>query len=107
MSVVMELTPTNRSSSLRPSPRYENSDHDKIKECGHYLFSSEIASGCMLRKEEIQLYQTFAVQLRDPQEPRRHTMQKLKLQDLGNLGRGSRLQGRCGPLGYMGPRFEA
>lgn len=107
MSVVLEFTPTNHSSSFRPSSRYENFNGSKIKECGHYLFSSEVTSGCWLRKEEIQLYCTFVVHLQDPQEPRRHSMQKLKLQDLGNLGRGSRVQGNCGPLGYMEPCFEA
>lgn len=108
MCAALEFTPTDGSSSFRPSSRYENSDPDKIKECGHYLFSSDITSGCWLAKKEIQLYVTFVVQLQDPQEPRRHTIQKLKLQDLGNLGRGStRVQGYCGPLGYMEPRFEA
>ncbi|ELK15656.1 Cytokine receptor common gamma chain [Pteropus alecto] len=77
----------NSSSELQPTNLtlhywYENLDHDKIKECGHYLFSSEITSGCWLQKEEIRLYHTFVVQLQDPQEPRRHTVQKLKLQDL-------------------------
>ncbi|XP_016006293.1 cytokine receptor common subunit gamma isoform X2 [Rousettus aegyptiacus] len=77
----------NSSSELQPTNLtlhywYENSDPDKIKECGHYLFSSDITSGCWLAKKEIQLYVTFVVQLQDPQEPRRHTIQKLKLQDL-------------------------
>lgn len=103
----VELTPTNCSSSFLPCSRYENSNPYKIKECGHYLFSSEITSGCWLGKEEIQLYETFVLQLQDPQEPRRHTIQKLKLQDLGNLGRGSRVQGYCGSLGYTELCFEA
>ncbi|XP_016062906.1 PREDICTED: cytokine receptor common subunit gamma isoform X1 [Miniopterus natalensis] len=76
-------------SSSKPQPTnltlhywYENSDHDKVQECGHYLYSSEITSGCWLGKEEIHLYHTFVVQLQDPQEPRRKTKKRLKLQDL-------------------------
>ncbi|EPQ13923.1 Cytokine receptor common subunit gamma [Myotis brandtii] len=60
---------------------YKNSGHN-IQECGHYLYSSEITSGCWLGKEEINLYQTFFVQLQDPQEPRRKTKKELRLQDL-------------------------
>ncbi|KAI5941196.1 cytokine receptor common subunit gamma [Manis javanica] len=76
-------------SSSEPQPTnltlyywYKNSDDDKVRECGHYLFSEEITSGCWLQKEEIHLYQTFVVQLQDPQEPKRQAIQMLKLQDL-------------------------
>ncbi|KAM5197650.1 cytokine receptor common subunit gamma [Hipposideros larvatus] len=76
-------------SSSEPQPTnltlhywYKNSDYDKVQECGHYLFSSEITSGCQLQKEEIHLYQTFVVQLQDPREPSRQATRKLKLQDL-------------------------
>ncbi|XP_036161814.1 cytokine receptor common subunit gamma isoform X4 [Myotis myotis] len=75
-------------SSSEPQPTnltlhywYKNSGHN-IQECGHYLYSSEITSGCWLGKEEINLYQTFFVQLQDPQEPRRKTKKELRLQDL-------------------------
>ncbi|XP_062039785.1 cytokine receptor common subunit gamma [Lepus europaeus] len=76
-------------SSSEPQPtnltlhyRYENSDNYKFQECGYYIFSEEITSGCWLPKEEISLYQTFVVQLQDPREPRRQTTRKLKLQNL-------------------------
>ncbi|EHB16327.1 Cytokine receptor common gamma chain [Heterocephalus glaber] len=59
---------------------YKNSD--KVQECGHYLFSKEITSGCWLPENEIHLYETFIVRLQDPREPRRQMEQKLKLQDL-------------------------
>nr|KAF6492355.1 hypothetical protein HJG59_009567 [Molossus molossus] len=76
-------------SSSEPQPSnltlhywYQNSEHDQVQECGHYLYSAEVTSGCWLGKENIQLYQTFVVQLRDPREPRRHTEKMLRLQDL-------------------------
>ncbi|CAK6450452.1 unnamed protein product [Pipistrellus nathusii] len=75
-------------SSSEPQPTnltlhywYKNSGHN-IQECGHYLYTSEITSGCWLGKEEINLYQAFFVQLQDPQEPRRKTKKELRLQDL-------------------------
>lgn len=75
-------------SSSEPQPTnltlrywYKNSA-DKVQECGHYLFSEKITSGCWLQKEEIHLYQTFVVQLQYPREPRRQAKQMLKLQDL-------------------------
>ncbi|KAM5128224.1 cytokine receptor common subunit gamma [Callospermophilus lateralis] len=61
---------------------YKNSDNNKVQECGHYIFSEEITSGCWFQKEEIYLYQTFVVQLQDPREPKRQTEWKLKLQNL-------------------------
>lgn len=61
---------------------YKNSDYDKVQECGHYLFSSDITSGCWLQKEEIHLYETFVVRLQDPWQPSRQATTKLKLQDL-------------------------
>ncbi|XP_012499351.1 PREDICTED: cytokine receptor common subunit gamma [Propithecus coquereli] len=61
---------------------YKNSDNDKVQECGHYLFSEEITSGCRLEKKEIHLYQTFVVQLQDPREAMRQAIQILKLQNL-------------------------
>ncbi|XP_040856562.1 cytokine receptor common subunit gamma isoform X1 [Ochotona curzoniae] len=76
-------------SSSEPQPtnltlhyRYENTDNSKFRECGYYIFSEKITSGCWLPKQEIQLYQTFVVQLQDPWEPRRQAMWKLKLQNL-------------------------
>ncbi|XP_024411036.1 cytokine receptor common subunit gamma-like [Desmodus rotundus] len=75
-------------SSSEPQPNnltlrywYKNSK-DKAQECGHYLYSSEITSGCWLQKKEIHLYETFVVQLQDPRKPKRQTIQTLKLQDL-------------------------
>uniref|UniRef100_A0A8C9B5T9 Cytokine receptor common subunit gamma n=1 Tax=Prolemur simus TaxID=1328070 RepID=A0A8C9B5T9_PROSS len=61
---------------------YKNSDNDKAQECGHYLFSEGITSGCRLEKKEIHLYQTFVVQLQDPREAMRQAIQILKLQNL-------------------------
>ncbi|XP_008047055.1 cytokine receptor common subunit gamma isoform X2 [Carlito syrichta] len=61
---------------------YRKSDNDTVQECGHYLFSGEITSGCQLQKREIHLYQTFVVQLQDPREPRRQANWTLRLQDL-------------------------
>ncbi|XP_036030862.1 cytokine receptor common subunit gamma isoform X1 [Onychomys torridus] len=61
--------------------RYQRSDN-KFRECGHYLFSGDITSGCQIQKEEIQLYQTFVVQLQDPRRPQRQAEQKLNLQNL-------------------------
>ncbi|XP_002929092.1 cytokine receptor common subunit gamma isoform X2 [Ailuropoda melanoleuca] len=61
---------------------YKNSKDDKVQECGHYLFSGETTAGCWLQKEEIHLYETFVVQLQDPREPRRQSIQMLKLQNL-------------------------
>ncbi|XP_066105185.1 cytokine receptor common subunit gamma [Saccopteryx bilineata] len=77
----------NSSSEPRPTNLtmhywYKNAGPDKAQECGHYLFSSHITSGCWLQKKEIQLYKTFVVQLQDPQDPRREAIQMLKLQDL-------------------------
>ncbi|KAM8895717.1 cytokine receptor common subunit gamma [Lycaon pictus] len=77
----------NSSSEPRPTNLtlhywYKNSNDDKVQECGHYLFSREVTAGCWLQKEEIHLYETFVVQLRDPREPRRQSTQKLKLQNL-------------------------
>uniref|UniRef100_A0A8C5KF71 Cytokine receptor common subunit gamma n=1 Tax=Jaculus jaculus TaxID=51337 RepID=A0A8C5KF71_JACJA len=76
-------------SSSEPQPtnltlhyRYMNTDNDKFRECGHYMFSEEITSGCWLQKEEIHLYQTFVVQLQDPAKPWRQSEQKLNLQNL-------------------------
>lgn len=76
-------------SSSEPQPTnltlhywYKNSNDDKIQECGHYLFSRETTAGCWLQKEEIHLYETFVVQLQDPGEPRRRSIQMLKLQNL-------------------------
>ncbi|KAB1252469.1 Cytokine receptor common subunit gamma [Camelus dromedarius] len=76
-------------SSSEPQPTnltlhywYKNPDDGKVQECGHYLFSEGITSGCWLGKEEIRLYETFVVHLQDPQEPRRQDEQMLKLQDL-------------------------
>lgn len=86
-------------SSFLPFSRYKNSDDGKVQECGHYLFSEEVTSGCWLGKEEIHLYETFVVQLQDPREPRRQATQMLKLQDLGNLERGSRVQDIVGHWG--------
>ncbi|XP_047392042.1 cytokine receptor common subunit gamma isoform X1 [Sciurus carolinensis] len=76
----------NSSSEPRPTNLtlhywYKKSDN-KVRECGHYLFSEAITSGCWFQKEEIYLYQTFVVQLRDPQEPKRQTEWELKLQNL-------------------------
>ncbi|XP_008853806.1 cytokine receptor common subunit gamma isoform X1 [Nannospalax galili] len=71
-----------QSTNLTLHYRYMRSDNDKFQECGHYLFSEEITSGCWLQKEEIQLYQTFVVQLQDPQKPQRQAEQKLNLQNL-------------------------
>lgn len=51
------------------------------------MFSEAITSGCQIQKEEIQLYQTFVIQLRDPQRPQRQAEQKLNLQNLGNQKR--------------------
>ncbi|XP_049727633.1 cytokine receptor common subunit gamma isoform X1 [Elephas maximus indicus] len=75
-------------SSSEPQPTnltlrywYKTSDN-KVQECGHYLFSEEITSGCWFQKEEIRLYQTFVVQLQDPRESKRQAVQMLKLQDL-------------------------
>lgn len=75
-------------SSSEPQPtnltlhyRYQRSDN-QFRECGHYLFSGEITSGCQVQKEEIQLYQTFVVQLQDPRRPQRQAEQKLNLQNL-------------------------
>lgn len=85
------------SSSLKSFSRYKNfNDDDKLQECGHYLFSEGITSGCWFGKKEIHLYQTFVVQLQDPWEHRRQPEQLLKLQDLGNLER--RVKGYCGVL---------
>lgn len=53
------------------------------------MFSKEITSGCQIQKEDIQLYQTFVVQLQDPQKPQRRAVQKLNLQNLGNRERSS------------------
>nr|ABS59294.1 interleukin 2 receptor gamma [Sus scrofa]BAC98339.1 interleukin 2 receptor gamma [Sus scrofa] len=77
----------NSSSELQPTNLtlhywYKTSNDDKVQECGHYLFSEGITSGCWFGKEEIRLYQTFVVQLQDPREPRRQDPQTLKLQDL-------------------------
>ncbi|XP_029785799.1 cytokine receptor common subunit gamma [Suricata suricatta] len=76
-------------SSSEPQPTnltlhywYKNSNDDRVRECGHYIFSGAITSGCWLQKEEIHLYETFVVQLQDPQEPRRQSTQRLKLQNL-------------------------
>ncbi|XP_004480108.1 cytokine receptor common subunit gamma isoform X2 [Dasypus novemcinctus] len=76
-------------SSSEPQPTnltlrywYQSSDDAKVQECGHYLFSEKIASGCWFRKEQIHLYETFHVQLQDPREARRQATQTLKLQDL-------------------------
>ncbi|XP_062940736.1 cytokine receptor common subunit gamma [Cynocephalus volans] len=76
-------------SSSEPQPTnltlrywYKNSGNDKVQECGHYLFSEEITSGCWLQKKEIHLYQTFVVQLQDPREHRRQATRMLKLQNL-------------------------
>ncbi|XP_068818979.1 cytokine receptor common subunit gamma isoform X2 [Capricornis sumatraensis] len=55
---------------------------DKLQECGHYLFSEGITSGCWFGKKEIRLYETFVVQLQDPREHRKQPKQMLKLQDL-------------------------
>ncbi|GAB5584681.1 interleukin-13 receptor subunit alpha-2 isoform X1 [Prionailurus iriomotensis] len=68
--------------SLPFSHGYKNSNDDRVQECGHYLFSGEITSGCWLQKEEIHLYETFVVQLQDPREPKRQSTQRLKLQNL-------------------------
>ncbi|XP_021009284.1 cytokine receptor common subunit gamma isoform X1 [Mus caroli] len=62
--------------------RYKVSDNNTFQECSHYLFSKEITSGCQIQKEDIQLYQTFIVQLQDPQKPQRRAVQKLNLQNL-------------------------
>ncbi|XP_077619362.1 cytokine receptor common subunit gamma isoform X1 [Crocuta crocuta] len=76
-------------SSSEPQPTnltlhywYKNSNDDRVQECGHYIFSGGITSGCWLQKEEIHLYETFVVQLQDPREPRRQSTQRLKLQNL-------------------------
>ncbi|KAM5221936.1 cytokine receptor common subunit gamma [Ctenodactylus gundi] len=76
-------------SSTEPQPTnltlhygYKTSDNYEVQECGHYLFSEEITSGCWLQKEEIHLYQTFVVRLQDPQKTRRQSEQELKLQNL-------------------------
>ncbi|XP_032706640.1 cytokine receptor common subunit gamma-like [Lontra canadensis] len=76
-------------SSSEPQPSnltlhywYKNSNDDKVQECGHYLFSGGTTAGCWLQKEEIHLYETFVVQLQDPQEPRRQSIRTLKLQNL-------------------------
>uniref|UniRef100_A0A8C2YK04 Interleukin 2 receptor subunit gamma n=1 Tax=Chinchilla lanigera TaxID=34839 RepID=A0A8C2YK04_CHILA len=76
-------------SSSEPQPTnltlrygYKNSDNYKVQECGHYLFSKELTSGCWLQENEIRLYETFVVRLQDPREPRRQMEQKLKLQNL-------------------------
>ncbi|XP_020006705.1 cytokine receptor common subunit gamma [Castor canadensis] len=61
---------------------YKNSDYGKSQECGHYLFSEDITSGCWLPKEEIHIYQAFFVQLQDPRIPGRQVTQRLTLQNL-------------------------
>ncbi|XP_050998022.1 cytokine receptor common subunit gamma isoform X2 [Acomys russatus] len=73
-----EAQPTN----LTLHYRYQRSDENKFRECSHYLFSEEITSGCHIEKEEIMLYQTFVLQLQDPQSPQRRAEQKLNLQNL-------------------------
>ncbi|XP_032745693.1 cytokine receptor common subunit gamma isoform X1 [Rattus rattus] len=73
-----ERQPTN----LTMHYRYKGSDNNTFQECSHYLFSKEITSGCQIQKEDIQLYQTFVVQLQDPQKPQRRAEQKLNLQNL-------------------------
>lgn len=98
MSVVPNFIPP--SSSFQSFSRYKNSGHN-IQECGHYLYSSEITSGCWLGKEEINLYQTFFVQLQDPQEPRRKTQKELRLQDLGNLEMAQESRDIVGALEFM------
>ncbi|XP_031221568.1 cytokine receptor common subunit gamma isoform X2 [Mastomys coucha] len=62
--------------------RYKGSDNNTFQECSHYLFSKEITSGCQIQKEDIELYRTFVIQLRDPQKSQRRTEQKLTLQNL-------------------------
>lgn len=76
-------------SSSEPQPTnltlrywYKESNYDKVQECDHYLFSSEITSGCWVGKSNIHLYVTFVVQLQDPRAPRRLANTMLKLQDL-------------------------
>ncbi|XP_006868596.1 PREDICTED: cytokine receptor common subunit gamma [Chrysochloris asiatica] len=76
-------------SSSEPQPTnltlhywYTNSDNDKAQECGYYLFSEQITSGCWFQKEEIHLYKTFVIQLQDPRESKRQAVQTLKLQNL-------------------------
>ncbi|XP_016049290.2 LOW QUALITY PROTEIN: cytokine receptor common subunit gamma [Erinaceus europaeus] len=71
-----ESQPTNLTLYYR-YPKYNN-----IQECGRYLFSEQITSGCWFSKKEIELYFTFVVQLRDSRGPRRQNTYKLKLQDL-------------------------
>ncbi|MEJ1281443.1 hypothetical protein NN561_012393 [Cricetulus griseus] len=94
-------------SSSEPQPtnltlhyRYQRSDN-KFRECGHYLFSEAITSGCQIQKEEIQLYQTFVIQLRDPQRPQRQAEQKLNLQNLETLSVFA-LEAVLIPVGFMG-----
>ncbi|XP_014323766.1 methyltransferase-like protein 8 isoform X1 [Myotis lucifugus] len=82
MNCIWDSSSEPRPTNLTLHYWYGNSGHDKVQECGHYLYSSEITSGCWLGKEEIHLYQTFVVQLQDPQELGRKTKKRLKLEDL-------------------------
>ena len=85
---------------LKTFSRYRNfNGDDKLQECGHYLFSEGITSGCWFGKKEIRLYETFVVQLQDPREHRKQPKQMLKLQDLGKLE--MKVKGYCGVLEYL------
>ncbi|KAM4818366.1 cytokine receptor common subunit gamma isoform 2-T2 [Thomomys bottae] len=76
-------------SSSEPQPTnltlhylYKNSDHNAFQECGHYLFSEDVTSGCWFPKKEIHLYKTFVIRLQDPQKHKRLVTWRLALQNL-------------------------
>ncbi|XP_054977903.1 cytokine receptor common subunit gamma [Sorex araneus] len=74
----------NSSSETQPTNLTLHYGFNKLQECGHYLFSGEITSGCWFPQNKIQayFYSTFVVQLQDASEPRRQATKKLKLQNL-------------------------
>ncbi|XP_049623273.1 cytokine receptor common subunit gamma [Suncus etruscus] len=75
----------NSSSEAQPTNltlHYWYKNNNTFQECGHYLFSGEITSGCWFPKDKIHLYQTFFVQLQDALKPRRRDTKMLKLQNL-------------------------
>ncbi|XP_056665497.1 cytokine receptor common subunit gamma isoform X1 [Monodelphis domestica] len=51
------------------------------KECGQYIFTGSITSGCWFGSEDIDIYKNFNLDLLAPGEAGRHSKQEIKLQD--------------------------
>ncbi|XP_004694490.1 PREDICTED: cytokine receptor common subunit gamma [Condylura cristata] len=80
MNCTWNSSSASQSTNLTLHYWYQKSD--EVQECGHYLMSKDITSGCWFGEDKIRLYDTFFVQLQDPQNPQREATQTLKLQNL-------------------------